>query len=339
MKNKGITITDVARQARVSPASVSRYLNGVEGNLSVETAERIREAIDMMGYRPNAWARSLKTRHSGLLAVVVPDLRNSFVPAVLDGIETATNSAGFSLLIGNAQNDWARESALLDRLLHQRVEGIILQPASHNASEPLRVLIAEGVPIVLIDRLTQDELPLDMVGLDNSGAIRMALDHLQSMGYRQLVYVTDPPDVVSSRREREQAILACQSGWDVVHVAVRTHNAPDSLIALLSQTLDTAPRAQTAVLCGNAVTALYALKAIDAAGYRVPDDLGLMTIDDPDWAPYVLGGITSLAQPTFDLGSRAAQRLLDRIRNKVMPRLEVRLPGQLLIRNTTMRPF
>ncbi len=339
MKTKGITIADVARRAQVSQASVSRYLNGIEGNLSTETAGRIQKAINDMGYRPNAWARSLKTQRSGLLAVVVPDLANSFVPAVLDGIEAATNDAGFSLLIGNSQNDQMRESALLDRLLQQRAEGIILQPTSDHVSEPLRALVSEGVPVVLIDRLTHDELVLDMVGLDNRGAIRMAFEHLQARGYRQIVYVTDPPDAVSSRHEREQAVLAHQSAWGAVRLVVRTHNDPGALTSVLKEAVDIVPGGHTAVLCSNGMTALYALEAIRTIGYLVPGDLGMMMIDDPTWAPYVLGGITSIAQPTFNLGNRAAQRLLNRIHHTVTKPLETRLPGQLMIRNSTMCPL
>ncbi len=336
MKPKGITIADVAQRARVSPASVSRYLNGVEGNLSAETAQRIAQVIDDLGYRPNAWARSLKTQRSGLIAVVVADLSNSYVPAVLHGIENITNSAGFSLLIGNAQNSPHHESYLLERLLNQRVEGILLQPSSNKITSPLRSLIAHNIPLVLIDRLMDDAEEWDMVGLDNAGAIHLALQHLKSQGYRKIIYVTDPPDEVSSRREREQTVLDSNAQWAALRIFVRHDNDPRELITIINQMLQPPADQTTAVLCSNAVTALFAVKAIELCGCRIPQDMGLIMIDDPDWAPFVLGGITSVAQPTLDLGSHAAQRLVEKIQqaSSISP-LHTRLAGNLIIRRST----
>lgn len=337
MKPKGITIADVAQRAQVSPASVSRYLNGVEGNLSAETAQRIAQVIEDLGYRPNAWARSLKTQRSGLIAAVVADLSNSYVPAVLHGIENITNSAGFSLLIANAQNNPDHESYLVERLLNQRVEGILLQPSSNKLTPSLRSLITNNIPLVLIDRLMDDVDDWDMVGLDNAGAIHLALKHLESQGYRQIVYVTDPPDEVSSRREREQTVLSSYAQWEALQIFVRRDNDPSGLIAIIDQMLAHSNDECTAVVCSNAVTALYAVKAIELCGYRIPQDMGLIMIDDPDWAPFVLGGITSVAQPTFDLGNQAAQRLVDKIQQtSISSPSHTRLSGSLVIRHSTI---
>ncbi|NMP21401.1 substrate-binding domain-containing protein [Sulfobacillus harzensis] len=333
MENRKVTIADVAKRAKVSPASVSRYLNGVEGNLSPDTADRIRQAIDEMGYQPNAWARSLKTRRSGLLAVVAADLSNSYVPSVLDGIDSAANDAGYSLIIGNAKNDQSREAMLLERLHQQRIEGLVLQSTAEHSSGPLRSLMESGIPIMLIDRSVDGQSDLDLVALDNRGAISMALGHLRAQGFSQIIYVTDPPDMASSRRERELAVMASRSSWAAVRVVVRRDATPAALVEAIGDLLTDSER--TAVLCSNAVATLYALDAIQAGGWAVPGELGLMMVDNPDWAPYVLGGITSVAQPTHDLGRQAAMRLLHRIRHPAIPPMEMRLPGQLIVRKST----
>ncbi|MDA8194592.1 MAG: LacI family DNA-binding transcriptional regulator [Thermaerobacter sp.] len=331
-----ITIADVATRAEVSPASVSRYLNGSTGNLSERTAERIAQAIRDLGYRPNAWARSIRTRRSGLIAAVVADLNNPYAPGVLEGIEAVINRHGYSLLIASAQNDASHESVIVERLLNQRIEGILLQPSADRLTAPLSEVLDEHIPLVLIDRQIRDAATIDMVGLDNAGAIRTALTHLQQAGYRKILYVTDPPESVSSRLEREQAVLAGQSQWTAVQIYTRQGPDPKPLLETIQAMLSHPPHAPTALLCSNGVTALFTVKAIGIGNLKVPAALGLMTIDDPEWAPFVYGGITSLAQPTFELGSRAARRLMDKLHDQegLAPTI-IRLSGSLIPRSST----
>ncbi len=338
MKSKGITIADVALKAEVSPASVSRYLNGVEGNLAPQTAERIARVIEELDYRPNAWARSLKTRKSGLVAAVVADLTNAYVPAVLDGMETQINQAGYSLMIGNTQNDSHLESLLIERLLNQRVEGILIQPSSMRVTPALTAVLNRQVPVVLVDRLLSGVSELDRVGLDNYGAVDTALDHLFAQGYRDLLYVTEAVEDVSSRWERKKAVEQSTLPWRDVRIFIRESAEPAGLIGTLHRVRENRDGIPAAVLCGNSVAALLAVQAITQAGYSVPGDFGLMTIDDPPWAPFVLGGISAVEQPTIELGRQAAQRLLQRIANpEAHAPVHSRLPGVLKARHSTQR--
>lgn len=327
------TIADVAREANVSTASVSRYLNGVTSNLSPATAERIEQTIRALDYRPNAWARSLKTQRSGLIAAVMTDLKNDYVTSLLDGMEAVIYNAGFSLLIGNTGNDPEQEDRILAKLVDQRVEGILIQPTTTIMSEALREVIDHHIPVVLVDRVLEGMNDLPMVGLDNVGAVELALAHLWGRGYRHLLYVTEPVDRASSRREREATVIAHKSEWAYVDVFTCKDSQADALASRLRQFVAKFPD-RSAVLCSNSVTALHTIQAISSLGVKMPE-LGLITIDDPEWAAYVFGGITSIRQPTQDLGRQAAEMLLERTSVVEQPGRQLRLPAQIAVRAST----
>ncbi len=334
---KGITIADVARAAEVSPASVSRFLNGVQGNLAPRTAERIARAIADLDYRPNAWARSLKTHHSGLVAAVVADLTNAFTPALLDGVETQINGSGYSLMIGNSQNDPALENVLIERLLNQRVEGILLQTSSPQVTPALQAVLSQQIPLVLVDRILAGAPELDRVGLDNQGAIGVAMTHLFAQGYRTLAYVTEPVDGISSRQERQQEVVRQSSVWERVNVISIADDEVSGLALRIRNLVAAGRPGSVAVLCANSVAALTAISAVMAEGLRVPQDVGFMMIDDPPWTRFVFGGISAVEQPTGHLGRYAAQCLIQRISQPQTGWERTVLPGILNVRRSTQR--
>ncbi len=333
-----VTITDVAQRAGVSRTSVSRYLNSNLENLSSETAARIANAVRDLDYRPNAWARSLKTRHSGLIAAVVADLRNEHILAVLDGIEMVVNTERYSLLISNTQNRPDYEGKMIERLIQQRVEGVILQPCDDRQSSAVQSLKREGIRVVLMDRSLDILPPLDTILLDNQNAIDQAMHHVIQQGYNHVLYVTDPAEHVTSRRERETAIKRQDYNTLDVSIFVRKNSDTFQLGQTIEHWRTMNPEDHRVIICANVATTLFTVAVLDQMHIQVPKDMGLMAIDDPPWAPYVLGGITSIAQPTIDLGRTAAERLMNRIQgNDSNPGRVLRLSGHLVERGSTKR--
>ena len=334
-----VTIADVAQRAGVSRTSVSRYLNGNLDNLSPGTATRIADAVRDLDYRPNAWARSLKTRHSGLIAAVVADLRNEHILAVLDGIEMAVNSQGYSLLISNAQNRLDYEEKTIERLIQQRVEGVILQPCDDRQSSAVQSLKREDIRVVLMDRSLDVVPALDTVLLDNQDAVDQAMHHIIQQEYRQVLYVTDPPEHVTSRRERETAIKKQHHSTLNVSIFVRESSDASQFVQALQQWMAMSLKERGVIICANVATTLFTVAVLDQLHIQVPTDVGLLAIDDPPWARYVLGGITSIAQPTLDLGRIAAERLMGRIQDSHSnPGQVLRLSGRLIERRSTQHP-
>lgn len=325
--NSRPTIADVARRAEVSKASVSRYLNGIAGNLSHATAERIELAIRELDFRPNAWARSLKTQRSGLVAAVVTDLKNPYVTALLGGLENTLGQSGLSVLIASTGHDPRQEERILSKLIDQRVEGIVLQPATTTMQQVLKTVIDRGISVVLVDRVL-DDYALPMVGLDNVNAIELALNHLWERGYRQLLYVTEPSEQASSRRERETAVLQHGSAWRFVKEL--TLRDDDRVIEDGLHDYIRAYPCCSAVLCSNSITALHVIQSFSALRLSVPE-VGLATIDDPAWASYILGGVTAIRQPTEEIGRAAAEMLM----HPHTPVGQVRFTAQILARAST----
>ena len=336
-----ITIADVAQRAGVSRTSVSRYLNGRQQNLSASTTNRIAKAVKELDYRPNAWARSLKTKRSGLIGAVVADLRNEHALAVLEGIESVVNRHGYGLLVSNAQNSQKYEAETIERLIRQRVEGIILQPCDNRPSPAMQSLVSENVPLVLIDRTVDYEPTFDTVLLDNRDAVQKAFNHILQRGYQHVFYVTDPTEHITSRIERENAVWQHQHDTATLRVFIRSTQEPENFTSAIHKFLEQNSSAgQGVIICANVVTTLFVVSVLNQQHVQVPEQVGLLAIDNPVWAPYVLGGITSIAQPTFELGQKAAERLMAQIQGEKSQAAKIlRLPGSLIERQSTLRRF
>ena len=304
-----ITMLDVAERAGVSKASVSRFIGDDRALLSDAIALRIERAISELGYRPNQMARGLKRGRTRLIGMLVADIRNPYSIAVMHGVETACRAHGYSLVVCNTDRDDEQERQHLALLRSYNIEGLIVNTLGHHRDE-LHELRRE-MPLVLVDRRVEG-IDSDMVGLNNPLAVEMALSHLEQRGYRNLLLVTEPFDGTSSRIERVssfQAQIAQRPG--LTGAVLETG---DDLQAQLQNFLKTPGNGPKALFCANGVAALAATTALRAIGSRLFEDVGLIALDDLDWYPLVGSGITALAQPTQDIGARAFECLLKRLR-------------------------
>lgn len=327
-----VTMHDVARHAGVSKASVSRFIGEDRGLLSEGIAQRIEAAIASLGYRPNQMARGLKRGRTRLIGMLMADIRNPYSIAVMHGVETACRQHGYSLVVCNTDRDPDQEARQLEALHAYNIEGLIVNTLGRHP-EQLRALQSD-MPIVLVDRKLE-ALGTDLVGLDNAGAVNMALEHLLEQGYRDLALVMEPAEGASSRSERRAAFDAVVSS----SAGVRGHvmqTGPD-LQGALARFLGARDHGPKAVFCANGVAALATTFALREAGARLFDDVGLIALDDLDWYPLVGSGITALAQPTDAIGRTAFDCLVRRLRGDPGPDRQIDLPAQLVVRGSTPR--
>ncbi|VVP85555.1 LacI family DNA-binding transcriptional regulator [Pseudomonas fluorescens] len=304
-----VTMLDVAERAGVSKASVSRFIGDDRALLSDAIALRIEHAIAELGYRPNQMARGLKRGRTRLIGMLVADIRNPYSIAVMHGVETACRAHGYSLVVCNTDRDDEQERQHLALLRSYNIEGLIVNTLGHHRDE-LHELRRE-MPLVLVDRKV-DGLDSDMVGLNNPQAVEMALAHLEQRGYRDLMLVTEPYDGTSSRIERVSSFQAQIAQRSALTGAVV--ETGDDLRARLQTFLNTPGNGPKALFCANGVAALAATTALREMGARLFEDVGLIALDDLDWYPLVGSGITALAQPTAEIGARAFECLLQRLR-------------------------
>ncbi|MGE5603747.1 MAG: LacI family DNA-binding transcriptional regulator [Nitrososphaerales archaeon] len=326
-----VTIADVARQAGVSTATVSHVINNTRF-VSDETRHKVNDAIEALGYAPSAVARSLVTNVSQIVGVVVSDVTNPFFPAIVRGIEENTLAARYNMLLGNTDEDPAREEDIVRLMMRQRVDGLIIAPTGVHCP-PLLALAQSGVPIVQIDR-TSPGLAAPCVGVDNEEGAYQAVSHLIGLGHRRIACLLGI-ETISTQVERlngwkralREACLPVDESL-IVRADPRFYGTlPDDAGAIapmrpaperellpsvddVLQDLLAGLRPPTAVFALTNQLALGTLFALKARGLRFPEDISLVSFDDPDWAPLFSPPLTTVRQPAYQLGQAASDLLL-----------------------------
>ncbi|MFM0740653.1 LacI family DNA-binding transcriptional regulator [Paraburkholderia xenovorans] len=341
------TITDVAREAGTGKTSISRYLNGELSALSPELRARIETAIERLDYQPNQMARGLKRGRNRLIGMLLADLTNPYTVEVLQGVEAACHALGLMPLICHAANEVEMERRYLQLLTTYRVEGVIVN-ALGVREETLRPVGGGGIPAVLVDR-SVDGLVTDMVGLDNRAAAELGTRHLLDNGFDDIWFVVQPFEQVSSRQLREAAFRDAMARVNGAGGHVRGHTlvlnladqqAVERGLAELDQAIDAAGapgRAnRIALFAANGPVALcLALHLKARYGTQWQARVALLSIDDPEWAE--LTGVTTIRQPTYEIGYRAVEFLHERIEGVQTTARDCLLPGELIVRASTLR--
>lgn len=305
------TLIEVAQLAGTSKTSVSRFFGPERERLTPKLQMRIAEAADALGYQPNLMARGLKGGGSRLLGILVADIRNPFSVAVVHGIEHAARAHGYSLIVCNTDNDPKQEQQHLRLLKSYQVEGLIINAAGQPEAQ-LQALMYSGVPLVLLDRGI-GQLDADVIGLDNALAIDMALDHLVQQGYRSILYVSEPPAYASTRQERLQRFNQQAEALGLASQTLMLDNpAPHLAMPTLNAFAERFESLPGAVLCANGNVTLAMTRGFQMLDIAI-GPTGLMGIDELAWCELITPGITTLAQPTDDIGNAAVSCLLNQL--------------------------
>lgn len=336
-KTARATIADVAKEAGVSKATVSRFLNHRDRLLSDDIAARVEAAVAKLSYTPSPMAQALSHGRSRLIGLIVADITNPYSVAVLRGAEKACQEAGYLVMLFNLGNDIDREHEAIDALAGYQVDGFILNTLGRGAGL-VDADALHGKPAVLVDR-RHDGMHTDFVSLDNPAAMKAACGHLVEGGYRELLYITEPLKGVSSRRERTAAFADCiaahqpRVAGEVFESTGEDNDALDAALRALRKRARSGRRA--AVLSGNAVVTLRVASAMARLGWHFGVELGFVGFDDPEWAPLIGPGLSAIAQPTDAIGRAAATCLIERLRGLEGPPRQLLLPGELVVRGSS----
>jgi LacI family transcriptional regulator len=324
-----LTIRDVAKAAGVHPATASRALNPrLPGRISAETTRRVVQAATALGYVPDAAGRSLRTRRSATIGVLVPDLLNPFYPPVLRGIETALRHEGFEALIASTDNDLDRESAIVAGFKARQCDGYIIASATRD-DPTVNSIMGDGLPVVLINRLSRAVVPC--VVSDDAQGIRQAVRHLKELGHRRIAHITGPTQL-SVTETREKAFRAAVPKGIVVRADTYTAAAGERACEALLDGSDV-----TAILAGNDMIAVGCYVAFDRRGLNCPADISLVGINNMPLAEWLRPGLTTVAIPQEDLGVEAARLIVTLVDNPAADVGSVTLPTNLVIRGSTAR--
>jgi LacI family transcriptional regulator len=332
------SVKDVAASAGVSLGTVSNVMNRPEV-VSPRTRERVERAMHDLGFVRNESARQLRAGTSRTLAYVMLDGSNPFFHDVAQGIEYAAEEADLSLFICNSNSRAEREEVHLDRLLQQRVQGILITPVNPEAPH-LDELARRGVPLVIVDRV-RDGDSCCSVAVDDVLGGRIAVEHLVEQGHERVAFIGGPESIGQVRERLEGA----RQIWKELGMPA------DDLINLPTEALTVAEgrsagerlaglpvrRRPTAAFCANDLLALGLLQQSIGSGRRIPDDLAIVGFDDIEFAAAAAVPLTSVRQPRQELGRAAAQLVLDEATNPDHRHQQLSFTPELVARASSRR--
>ncbi len=329
------TIRDVAAVAGVSPATVSRVLNGKQ-DVAADLRQRVLGAVTDLGYRRNGPARSLRTRAAMVLGLIISDISNPFFTAVVRGAEDQAQLAGYSLVLANADEDVDKEARYLEVAAAEQMAGVLLSPASLTRTS-IDVLLERGIPVVTIDRRLAGA-PVDSVTVNNHQAARTAAQHLIGQGCRRVGFIAGPVQTTTgaSRLAGYRAALRAAGRPPdpslTAYADFRTEGGYAATWQLLRQR-----RPPDGLLFANNLMTVGGLRAIAEAGLAIPDDIAVVGFDDAIWATALRPPLTVVAQPTYEIGQTAAKLLLRRVDGEAFPPRRVVLQAELIVRASSQR--
>ncbi len=329
-----LTIKDVAKAAGVHPATASRALNPLlPGRISAATTARVVRAATELGYVVDPIGRSLRNQRSGTVGILVPDLLNPFYPPVVRGVQDVLREHGLEALLASTDNDVRRESDLLEVFRARRCDGYVIASAGRPDAS-VAALVAEGLPVVLVNRLTEATAP--SVTSDDDVGIGQAVEHLRALGHTAIGHLSGPTGVsVTEVREKAYRTALRRAGvtprrsW-VVRAGQYTAAAGRQAC---HQLLDQGE--VTAVLAGNDLIAVGCYAAIAERGLRCPQDVSLVGINDMPLAEWLRPALTTVAIAQEELGRQAARIIVARIADPRAPIEHVAVTTELIVREST----
>lgn len=329
----GVTMRDVAREAGVSVATVSRALSG-SAVVAPEVRERVLSTAEAMNYVGSRLPANLRARSSLILSLVVGNVRNPYFPDLIAGCEDAAQRAGYALVFGDSDEDPDRESAVLKQMAVERVAGIVLAAAA-GSNEGLRLAQAAEIPIVAVDRRMPNQR-VDTVTVDNAAAVFAGTQHLIELGHRRIAMVSGPQHV-STAKERQAGYLrgleSAGMSADSALLAIGDFRVGTAR-TLVSDLLALA-EPPTAIITVNNLATVGTLQALREAGLRVPRDVSVLGFDDLLAGEFMDPPLTAIAQPTYEVGRKAIELLARRISEPTAPIEDVVLKTELLVRGST----
>jgi LacI family transcriptional regulator len=341
MKRSRADMDMIAREVGVSKTTVYRALHN-KGRIHPKTREHILRVAQELGYRPNLVARSLRIQKTSTIGLVVIGLTGSFYSHILEGVDGVAQATEYGILLACSYGYPDKERRIIQMLLDKRVDGLIVAPADPEENRDFyEELLALQVPVVLIDRYIPG-LPVDFVATNNELGGYLATRHLLQLGRRQIVFVSN-----GSRERRATSVIGRFTGYqralaeyNICQTVELGPGLPDILpeeeyaYNAVSHYLDQGGT-MDGVFAVNDDVAYGAIRALQARGLRVPDDVSVVGFDNQDTAKFFLPPLTTVAQPMRKIGQQAASLLLERIhKGRSIPQQQVLLAPHLVVRQS-----
>ncbi|CAN5330494.1 LacI family DNA-binding transcriptional regulator [soil metagenome] len=333
-----VSVKDVARRAGVSVGTVSNVMNHPD-KVAPATVLRVQAAIEDLGFIRNDAARQLREGRSKTIGLVVLDVRNPFFTDVARGAEDRAAEAGLAVTLGNSDEDTQREATYLDLFEQQRVHGILISPYA-DITPRLHALRARGIPVVLVDRTSQDA-SVSSVSVDDVSGGSMAVEHLLAQGRRRIVFVGGPLDIrqFADRLEGARRAVAGHPDASLETITLDGATVIEGRRAGAAIAASDAASRPDAVFAANDLVSMGVLQALIMRGspVRVPEDVAIIGYDDIDFASASVVPLSSIRQPSALIGATAVQILLEEAADSTIAPRQVEFQPELVVRDSTVR--
>jgi LacI family transcriptional regulator len=325
---------DIAQKANVSVVTVSRALNN-KPDISKETKKHVLDIAERLNYTPNVLAQSLVTKDTRTIGIIIPNARDPFYALVIDGMSNEAANRGFGMILCNSHEDPDEELGLIKSLIGKQVNGMLIYPLQED-KRYINLLKSSPVPFVFLNRHS-DELQCDYVINDNYHGSFLAVDHLIEKGHNKIIYICAKP-TASSGQER---IEGCKE-------AIKKNGLAESALKVLTcdETIESCYQLVKDLISHNGeIEAMYvwddrlaigARRALFESNIKVPEEVALIGYDDIEISEYLFPPLTTVHQPTFQIGQMAARILIDKFESDNETGFkQIVLKPELVIRNTT----
>lgn len=330
------TIKDIAKELNISTSTVSRALSD-KWDVNPNTRKAVLDLAEKWDYKPNPISLSLKHNQSMFIGVVVPEFVNSFFPEVIMGIESVLRINGYYVLLCQSNESHEVELANIKALESQMVDGFIISTTGDNNSDYYKRMIDKNIPVVFFNRICSN-LEASHVVINDCKWAYEAVCHLIESGYRRIAHFTGPANIDLAIRRKKgyiEALTKNQIEIDeslIIPCGIQMEDGSHGALKILD--MENPPNAIFAI---NDPVAIGAIKAIKSKGLKIPDDIAVVGFTESKMAMIIEPNLTSVMQPTFEMGRIAAELLLEQINNKIVTPKEIMLDAKLNIRESSTR--
>jgi LacI family transcriptional regulator len=332
MNQRRVTIKDIAREARLTPSSVSRALND-HPRISPETKAKVLHLAQKLNYSPNLFARGLVKKKTNLIGLLAYDFRNPFYAELTRSLQDTAQDLGYWVIQASTDDDREKADALIDSMVRTGVEGIIFASCKLQ-DKAVESLIRDDFPVVLVNRKLNKDLG-DYVVLDNAYGAYLIVNHLINQGQNRIALISGPRSVSTSADRTQGYLKALKDRGLKIDRSIIKYGAfsqdtgfkyTKQLMSLLNP-----PRA---IFCGDDAIALGAMKALGTLGLRVPEEVSVVGFDDAEISSHPLIKLTTVSQNLKKMGRLAAKTLIDRIEGRQKTPQRILLEPHLIIRRS-----
>ena len=331
------TIHDIAKKLNIAASTVSRALNN-NPLISEATRKRIKKTADEMGYRPNILAANFRTKKTNTIGVIVPLINRHFFSSVISGIEDVAYEHGFAVTISQSNDNFEKEDKIAHTLFANRVDGLILSIGMETKTfEHLKLFSDRNIPLVLFDRVV-DEIEAHKIVVDDFGGGYHATKHLIERGAKRIAHIGGPLNLKIYKNRQAGFYKALkESGLEIDESLIINNSLTraDGIKAI--QKLIQNNKLPDAIFCANDTTALSCIIYLQGKGIKVPDEIAIIGFSNEPFSEVVTPSISTIKQPGFLMGQKAAELIINQINNKsAKPNFEtITMPTELIIRKSS----